>query len=68
MDLNLAHRRRLRLNLGKFQVIEVTPAHFVVDIGQKAYLRVSRPPGADIQMNDLLTLYTEVLTQEKPNV
>jgi hypothetical protein len=67
MDLNLAHRRRLRLNLGKFRVIEVTPAYFVIDIGQKAYLRVSRPPGIDIRMHDLLTFYTEVLTQENPN-
>jgi hypothetical protein len=67
MDLNLAHRRRLRLNLGKFRVIEISPAHFVIDIGNKTVIRVNRPPGIDIQMNDLLTFYTEVLTVEKPN-
>jgi hypothetical protein len=55
------------MDLGKFRVIEVGPAHFIIDIGQKAYLRVSRPPGIDIRMHDLLTFYTEVLTQENPN-
>lgn len=67
MDLNLLHRRRLRLNLGKFRVIDVQDTRFTIDIGGKTYLHVTRPPGIDIQLHDLLTFYTEVLTIERPN-
>lgn len=67
MDLNLANRRRLKLNLGKFRVIEVGDNFFVIDIGNKTYMRVSRPPNIDIRLHDLLTFYTEVLTQETIN-
>lgn len=67
MDLNLANRRRLRLDLGKFRVIEVTDTRFTIDIGNKTYMHVNRPPGIDIRLHDLLTFYTEVLTKEKPN-
>jgi hypothetical protein len=67
MDPNLLHRRRLRLNLGKFRVIEVSDSRFTIDIGNKTYMHVVRPAGIDIRLHDLLTFYTEVLTQEKPN-
>jgi hypothetical protein len=65
MDPNLLHRRRLRLNLGKFRVIEVSDSRFTIDIGNKTFMHVIRPAGIDIQLNDLLTFYTEVLTQDK---
>jgi len=67
MDPNLLHRRRLRLVLGEFRVIDVSPARFTIEIGNKTYMHVTRPPGIDIRLHDLLTFYTEVLTEEKPN-
>jgi hypothetical protein len=52
---------RLGLILGKFPVIEVGPTFFVIEMKSGFYIRTSRPPGTDIRVGDLLTIYTEVL-------
>lgn len=67
MQPSLSNRRRLQLILGKFPIVEISQNHFVISIKDKFGLRVTRPPNCDLRPGDLLTLYTEVLTEEKPN-
>jgi hypothetical protein len=65
MDL----RRRYRLNLGKYPVVEVIPGEknitVVIDMQNKMFIRMAVPLSADVRVSDLLTLYTEVLAQER---
>lgn len=62
------NRRRYRLILGKIPIIEITPGPtnytIVLDLDGKNFLRTTCPLGADLKLNDYLTLYTEVLTKE----
>ncbi len=67
MDHNISRRRRLQLILGKFPIVEISETHFVLAIKDKFAFRVTRPPGCDLRHGDLLTIYTEVLTEEKSN-
>lgn len=70
-DHNLLHRRRYQLNLAKVPVTEIQGAgnHYIVtvDVGGKLFLRFKAPLTSDIRLGDLLTIFTEVLTQERPN-
>jgi hypothetical protein len=70
-DHNLLHRRRYQLNLTKAPVVEIThgPNNLIIsiDVGQKFFFRFNAPLTSDVRVGDLLTLYTEVLVQEKPN-
>ncbi len=59
-------RKRYQLILGKFPIVEISQAHFVLSIKDKFGIRIQRPPGCDLRPGDLLTLYTEVLA-EQPN-
>ncbi len=63
MDPNLRSRRRLKLILGKFQVVEIAPGYIVLNIKDRFAFRIMIPPGCDIHDGDLLTLYTEVLRE-----
>lgn len=63
----LDNRPRLKLVLGKFPVARVikTPWGFAFSLtlpGIKEKLVISVPDHADVREGDLLTLYTEVLT------
>jgi len=70
-DHNLLHRRRYQLNLTKVPVIELIPGPngitVVTDLQGKLFLRFKAPLTSDIRLGDLLTIFTEVLTQERPN-
>ena len=57
---------RLRLILGKYRVLRVerTPTGFAmaVDLNQGIKLVCELPPTADVREGDILSIYTEVLT------
>lgn len=67
MDPSLRYNRRYQLHLGKYPIVEVNETNFVLKLSEKQFLRITRPPNSDIRLNDILTLYTEVLAQERPN-
>lgn len=60
---------RLRLVLGKFRVTDVTQTLsgqvMKVALGGSTTMTAPLPDRADIQIGDLLTLYTEVLLKEQ---
>lgn len=58
---------RYILILGKHPVTEVSPGFATIEIGNKVYIRFDIPPNTDIKRGDLLTLYTEVLSNAKPS-
>jgi hypothetical protein len=62
---------RLRLVLGKFQVKAIskglTGTRFAIDLGNSVTITIDAPVQADIRLGDLLTLYTEVLSNANPN-
>lgn len=61
---------RLICNLGKYQVVKVekglTGTHFVLQLPNNVKMQADLPLIADIQVGDILTLYTEVLADEFP--
>jgi hypothetical protein len=61
---------RFRLVLGKVQVIAVekgaTGMKFRVDMGNSVKATIDCPIGADVQLGDWLTLFTEVLADANP--
>lgn len=62
-------RLRHQLILTKLPVIEVTRGltdqTIVLSIQDKVFLRTTCPLTSDVKVGDLLTLYTEVLAQER---
>ena len=64
-------KMRLRLILGKYRVTKVAKDAlgilFVLDLTNSVRITFdSIPPYADVREGDLLTLYTEVLTNDNP--
>ena len=61
---------RLRLVLGKYRVIKVDrtalAVAFVLDLTNSIKITLEVPPYVDIVEGDLLTLYTETLTNANP--
>lgn len=63
--------RRLRhqLILGKFPIVEITrglTSYTIVLAAQdKLFIRTTCPLTSDVKVGDLLTMYTEVLAQER---
>jgi hypothetical protein len=66
---NFPKRLRHQLILGKLPVIEVirglTNQTIILSIADKYFLRTTCPLTSDVKVGDLLTLYTEVLAQER---
>lgn len=62
---------RLIVNLGKYQVEKVERGalgtHFVIALPNNVKIKADLPYRADIRVGDLLTLYTEVLTDALPS-
>lgn len=62
---------RLVLILGKFQIKSIskglTGTKFALDMGNSVTITVDAPVQADVRLGDLLTLYTEVLSNAHPN-
>jgi hypothetical protein len=62
---------RIRLILGKYPVLSISPGHFgfkmILDMGNNVRITADVPVQADVKVGDLLTLYTEVLAKEPPN-
>lgn len=61
-------RRRYQLILGKFPVVEINDHVIVLRISDSPplFIRTTVPANTDVRLGDLLTLYTEVLS-ERPN-
>lgn len=67
----LKDRFRYRLILGKFQVVKIEKdqlgvRQMALRMNKDTYLVIPLPPSADVKETDLLTLYTEVLIDAKP--
>lgn len=62
---------RLRLILGKYPVTSVAESFglksFTLKLGDAKATITHLPAHVDIRVGDLLTLYTDVLTKERPN-
>lgn len=69
VETPLNTRFRYKLVLGKYPVVKIKPTIG----GQQVTLRINEgisltaivPDGSDVKLNDLLTLYTEVLVDAK---
>lgn len=62
---------RLKLVLGKFLCTRVQDTlgrtNFALELPGLGHVVIHVPPSADIREGDLLTVYTEVLTKERPH-
>lgn len=62
---------RFVLSLGKFRVVKLTESlgtHTMhVQLGGTTTAQIPLPPFADVREGDLLTLYTEVLSNAQPS-
>lgn len=56
------NKMRYVLILGKFRVTERTESQMKLALGGSTTMTVALPPRADVKAGDILTLYTEVLT------
>lgn len=70
LEKTLSERFRYRLILGKFPVIKLEKdflgnTQATVDLQNRAYFVMQLPATADVKEGDLLTLYTEVLSNAK---
>jgi hypothetical protein len=56
-------RRRYQLQLGKFPIVEIKDRLIVIRVSDSPplFFRTIVPPGADVRVGDVLSLYTEVL-------
>lgn len=63
----MQNRRRYQLILGKFPIVEINDRIIVLRISDSPplFIRTSVPANADVRQGDLLTLYTEVLCNER---
>lgn len=63
---------RYRLILGKYPVIKVEPSltriYLTLQVKNKLFLTTECPLTSDVRLGDLLTLYTEVLSNAVPQV
>lgn len=57
---------RYVLILGKYRVVERTEKQMKLALGGSTTMTVTLPPHADVKAGDILTLYTEVLTDANP--